>query len=160
MQIRVETRRRREIGAAPDQVFALLADVPDSVAHFPDVLELVSEQGGYTWHMKPERIGPVRVQTIYACRYRIDRERRSVLWEPIAGIGNALVRGAWEIAPADPGTRLTLRTEFDLELDVPRLLRGAAQPIVQSKLERLLDTYLDNLVRTFKGGIGRLRDWR
>ena len=156
-KIKAKLERVRELAASPEDVFSLLADVPDSVSHFPDVASLEEEAGGYRWTMKPTSVAGIRAQTIYGCRYHMDREGLEIRWEPLAGVGNALVHGTWKIAADGPGTRLELATQFEIELDLPLLLRGPAKPFVKGELGRLLDQYLENLATTLGGGDGRLR---
>lgn len=155
-KIKVRVERSREVAASPGDVFLLLADVPDSVAHFPSVESLTPEAGGYRWTMEATSVAGIRVQTVYACRYHADPDALRVRWEPIPGIGNAQVHGAWDIQACRQGSRVSLATEFEIEVDLPFFLRGPAKPFVKGELERLLDTYMDNLARTFGGGDGRV----
>lgn len=159
-KIKVKIQRSREMASRPADVFSLLADVPDSVSHFPDVDSLTPEAGGYRWTMKATAVAGIQVQTIYACRYHLDADELSVRWEPIRGVGNGQVHGSWNIEPSARGSRVDLVTEFEIELNLPFLLRGPAKPFVRGELGRLIDDYLENLVATLEGGDGRLRSPR
>ena len=159
MQVRTRVERSRSMEAAPEEVYALLSNIPESVSHFPDVVDLKEENGGYTWRMKPVGVVSIRVQTEYACRYLCDDAGLGVRWEPIEGVGNAVVSGRWTIEAEGEGTRLGLLNEFVTSFDVPLLFRAAAQPFVQRLLEGLIDRYLDNLATTFAGGDGRVGSW-
>jgi hypothetical protein len=144
------------VPATPAEVYRVVADVPESVAHFPDLLALVPEGGGYTWTFQPRGVARYTVQTIYACKYHTDESTLSVSWTPIEGVGNALVSGHWTIEPADPGTRLSIDYKLVISLDLPKLVRSAAKPVVIRENTQLMERYLDNLKTTFEGGDGRV----
>lgn len=159
-EVVLEVTEQRSVACAPEQVFALLEDVPRSISHFPDLEELAREQDGYRWTMKRAGVHPkVAIQTIYACRYVADAATLTVTWTPIAGVGNAVVQGAWTIAAAGSGATLTLRNELRLRLELPRLVRAVAQPLAQKENARVIQGYADNLVTTLSGGDGVVRRW-
>ena len=148
-----------EVTAAPADVHAVLADVPDSVNHFPDLESLVPERGGYTWTLARMGKGKLSHQLVYACRYDCDPDVPSVAWTPIDGVGNAHVSGRWIIEPSGSGTRLTLHNDLTLFIRrAPRMIRAVAQPVLTRENSRVMAIYLDNLCTTFRGGDGRL--WR
>ncbi|MBT3220371.1 MAG: hypothetical protein HN348_14895 [Proteobacteria bacterium] len=146
------------VPAMPEDVYRVVADVPDSVAHFPDLAALVPENGGYTWHFAPRTVAGFTMQTIYACQYHTDESTLSVSWTPITGVGNATVSGYWTIEPANPGTRLSIDYKLVLDLDLPSLVRSIAEPIVIRENTELMERYLANLKTTFQGGNGRVHD--
>jgi len=148
-----------EVTAAPAEVYAVVADVPDSVNHFPELESLVPERGGYTWTLARMGKGKLSHQLVYACRYECDPDALSVSWSAIDGVGNAHVSGRWIIEPsAAAGTRLTLDNDLRLFIRrAPRMIRGAAQPVLTRENSRIMAIYLDNLCTTFNGGDGRLR---
>lgn len=157
MEISAKVHRSATTRASPEEVYALLADVPRSVAHFPDLDALTFEHGAYTWRLKKLGAGPISFQVHYAARYTCDPAARSVVWVPVAGVGNTRVSGQWRIEPAGAGTRFTLETEFALDLPLPRPLRGAAEALLHKENDRILGEYLGNLVVTMNGGDGRPR---
>jgi len=149
--------RAIEVAAGPDACYALVADVPDSAAHFPQLEELVPEGGGYTWRLEKVGAGKLSLQAIYGSRYDMDPEARRVAWSPIEGVGNARVSGAWTITPQGDGARLDFTNSFTLTVNLPRLLRRPAQALVERENSRLVDAYLANLKETLDGGDGRVR---
>ncbi len=149
--------RAIDVRATPAQVYEVVANVPDSVAHFPDLESLVPEDGAYRWTLKKAGVGRMSMQLVYACRYRTDEGALSVSWTAVSGVGNAAVSGHWTIEPRGEGTRLTLNNDLVLRANAPRLLRKAAEPIFVRENQRLMGIYMDNLKRTFDGGDGRVK---
>jgi len=145
------------VKASADEVYGVLADVPDSVSHFGGLEALEPCQDGYKWTLEKAGVGKLSLQLIYACRYMSDAPSRSVNWEPIPGIGTARVCGHWTIEPQGEGTRLSIHNELVLDVPVPRLLRKPAQKVLEKENGRMLKTYLQNLRTTFDGGNGRVR---
>ena len=155
-EVTVRVERTRSMPTAPEQVYALLADVPDSVSHFPGVVALEPKDGGYVWRLQPVGVGKLTVATVYGCLYECDDSSRSVRWTPMSGVGNARVAGQWRIGADGPHTRLEIENEFTLRMPIPMLLRRMAKPMLAKELERQIDAYLDNLARTFGGDDGRV----
>lgn len=151
--------RRLQVPAAPQAVFDVLVDVPDSVSHFPDVESLLREGPGnaWTWKLKKLGVGKVSLQTVYACRYENDPGTLSIWWSPLEGIGNARASGRWTIQAAGEGTEITLDNEFEMAFKLPKLMKKVAQGAVVRENTRLIDVYLGNLRKTFSGSDGRLR---
>jgi carbon monoxide dehydrogenase subunit G len=155
--VRAELTLSRDVPASPDEAFALLRDAPDSIAHFPRDLEALTPEGdGWRWTMKKAGVGQVSVQMIYAVRYAPDAEARRITWTPIAGVGNAEVRGTWTVEPCGSGSRLTLHNCFDVQLGLPRIARRLAEPIVRHENGRMMRAYVANLATTLAGGDGRV----
>jgi carbon monoxide dehydrogenase subunit G len=157
MRLEASITRSAPVAAAPATVLALLSDVPDSTAHFPTLLSLVPERGGYTWTLAPVRVKGVSVQLVYGCRYTTDAAAGTVTWAPVEGIGNAAVTGGWAVTASGTGSLLTLRNHVILDISLPRLLRPLAQPTLEQNNTTLIEGYLKNLAVTLDGGNGRLR---
>lgn len=151
------THRTFVVPTPPAAVHAVLADVPDSAAHFPSVLSVVADQGGWRWTFEPLGAGPLTLQIVYASRYTSDPKALTVTWAPIPTVGNTRIEGAWRLRPEGAGTHVTLDYAATFLQPVPRLLRRPAKALVEGENARLLDGYIDNLKRTFSGGNGRLR---
>ena len=137
-----------------DTVFAILADVPYSVSHFPKVDQLVDEGGGvYRWEMAKIGVQSYYIQTVYACKYVADEAKRTVTWTPVKGEGNAVVSGKWTLKETkDGGTRLKLSTKGELELPFPGLTKMLLGGFVRSEFEGMIATYIENLQGTFAKG--------
>lgn len=152
---RLDSQRAFDVQAPAAEVYAVLADVPLSVSHFPKVERLTDRGGGvYEWRM--ERVGTekLKIQTIYASRYvsRFDAAtgRGSVDWTPVPGIGNAQIGGRWEIAGAGAGTHLTLTTRGHLDVPLPALMTRVVAPLVAGEFDRLVGRYVENLRARFE----------
>lgn len=157
IKVHAPFNRTMTVPASPKQVFALLADVPDSVAHFPDVESLVFDNGGYTWRLTKAGLPGFQMEIIYACRYVSDTKALTVKWTPIVGVGNSLISGHWTIEPSGEGSRVTITNELIVSVPLPKVARKVAEPVTVRENERRMTGYLDNLATTFRGGDGRVR---
>lgn len=135
-------------------VFDLLSDVPKSVSHFPKVKQLTDLGGGsYRWEMQKVGAGQASLQTIYASHYVSDRTKGSVKWTPVKGEGNALVGGSWKIGKAKQGTDVAFKVDGTVMVPVPGLMKMVVAPVVQGEFEKLVETYIDNLIKVFGGEV-------
>jgi hypothetical protein len=102
-----------------------------------------------------EKVGTaqVNIQTIYASQYVSDRKKGSVVWSPVAGEGNAQVGGSWKLSATKKGTKLQLRIHGVADVPLPALMKVVVVPVVQAEFEKLVETYIDNLIREFGGEV-------
>ena len=141
--------RTFRLAAAPDEVWALLADVPQWGRLYPGVASIVPfpEAGAdaYLWTMEP--LGPPggRVRTVYACRYHRQPAERTLTWTPVPGVGTAQFEGEARLEPHGAGTRGTLRLNAVLQIPAPRFMRGVVRPAVAAEMERRTDEFLERL---------------
>ena len=144
-----------EVRATYDEVFAILSDVPRSVAHFPKVEKLTDlGDGVYKWEMQKVGTAQVNIQTVYASKYSSDKAKGLVKWTPVKGVGNALVGGSWKITDnKGKSTKLVLKTEGTVDVPVPGLMKLVVEPIVASEFEKLVEKYIANLVKAFGGEV-------
>lgn len=157
MDLVAHVRRSQSVRASLEAVYALLADVPRSVAHFPEMEELLFANGVYTWKLKKLGAGPLIYQVVYGARYHFDASRKSVRWEPVAGVGNAEVSGQWILQPEGSGCNFTMEAQYTVHTPFPRLMKSAAEAIMHRENERIIGSYLENLATTLHGGDGRVR---
>ena len=140
------------VKAKAADVFALLSDVPASVSHFPKVEKLTDMGGGvYQWEMEKVGTAQVNIQTVYASQYVSDKAKGTVTWTPVKGVGNALVGGNWAIVDNKKSTGVTLAIEGTIVLPLPGLMKMVVAPIVEGEFEKLVEQYIDNLIRHFGG---------
>jgi carbon monoxide dehydrogenase subunit G len=143
------------VKAAPDECFGVLSDVPTSVGFFPKVDKLSDLGGGvYKWEMEKVGTAQVNIQTVYASKYVSNKAKGSVVWTPVKGQGNALVGGSWKIAPAKgkkSGTDLVLKIEGTVDVPLPGLMKMVVGPVVKGEFEKLVEKYIDNLIKRFGG---------
>lgn len=134
------------------EVFDLLSDVPESVSHFPKVDKLVDMGDGvYRWEMAKVGTAQVNIQTVYASKYVSDRKKGTVVWTPVPGVGNALVGGSWKITDAKKSTALEFKVNGTVNVALPGLMKMVVVPVVQGEFEKLVEKYIDNLVKRFGG---------
>ena len=135
-------------------VFDVLSDVPTSVSFFPKVHQLVDLGGSvYRWEMEKVGTAQVNIQTIYACKYASDRKKGTVVWTPVKGEGNALVGGSWKISEGKKGTDVVLKTAGDVTVPLPGLMKMVVVPVVEGEFEKLVEKYIDNLIKRFGGEV-------
>ena len=135
-------------------VFDILSDVPTSVGFFPKVDRLVDlGQGVYRWEMEKVGTAQVNIQTVYASKYVSDRKRGTVVWTPVKGEGNALVGGNWKIVDLKNRTALALQIKGTVQVPLPGLMKMVVVPVVKGEFEKLVEKYIDNLIKKFGGEV-------
>lgn len=152
--VTIDVSKQFETPASPEAVFELLADVPRSASHFPDVEKLEPLGGNaFRWIMEKIAIGDHTLQqTIYTCVYRSDPATLSVSWTPVEGEGNARVEGSWRLDPAGTGTAIRLHTKGALEVDLPGFLQFLLSPLIELTFTQKIDRYIANLQEAFAKG--------
>jgi carbon monoxide dehydrogenase subunit G len=133
-------------------VFDVLSDVPTSAAFFPKVDKL-TDLGGDTYRWEMEKVGTaqVNIQTVYASKYVSNRAKGTVVWTPVKGEGNALVGGSWKIADQKKSTAIEFKVKGTVEVPLPGLMKMVVVPVVRGEFEKLVEKYIDNLVKKFGG---------
>ncbi|MDP2304798.1 MAG: SRPBCC family protein [Pseudomonadota bacterium] len=157
MDISSDVRRGVDTPADLDAAYALLADVPRSIAHFPDVESVVPHGETWVWRLRRLGAGPIQFQVHYASRYHVDPAARTVAWDAVPDVGNTRVSGRWVLTPGAHGVRIAMEARFVVDAPFPRLLRPAVEAIVAREIDRLVGAYLQNLTTTLAGGDGRPR---
>jgi carbon monoxide dehydrogenase subunit G len=136
------------------EVFDLVSDVPTSVSHFPKVHQLVDLGGGvYRWEMEKVGTAQVKIQTVYASKYVSDRKKGTVVWTPVKGEGNALVSGSWKVTEGKKGTALEFKVDGTVNVPLPGLMKMIVVPVVKGEFEKLVEKYIDNLIKKFGGEV-------
>lgn len=143
-----------EVRARAAKVFAVISDVPASARHYPKLAKLDDlGKGTFRWQLEPVGAGQFQIETVYTSQYRVDKKKKSVTWKAVPGAGNAEVNGSWTLVDQKTSTLLTLRLHGVLHLPLPALLQSVAAPLVIAENERLVEAYIDNLIRTFGGEV-------
>jgi carbon monoxide dehydrogenase subunit G len=133
-------------------VFELLSDVPTSVSFFPKVDKLTDLGGGvYRWEMAKVGTAQVNIQTIYASKYVANKAKGTVIWTPVKGEGNALVGGSWKITDQKKTTALEFKVQGTVDVPLPGLMKMVVAPVVKGEFEKLVEQYIDNLIKRFGG---------
>ena len=141
-----------EVNAPYAEVFSVLSDVPTSASHFPKLARLVDlGDDSYRWEMDKVGTDSLHIQTVYASRYVADKKKGSVVWTPVAGVGNAQVGGSWVIRKMKTCTHLVLRLSGELQLPLPALMKALVTPVVVGEYEDLVEQYIDRLIKRFGG---------
>ena len=152
--VKIDLAYEFEVKAKAAEVFAVLSDVPTSVSHFPKVEQLTDMGGGvYKWEMEKVGTAQVNIQTVYASKYVSDQAKGTVKWTPVKGVGNALVGGNWKIVDNKKSTGVTLAIQGEIEVPLPGLMKMIVVPVVQGEFEKLVEKYIDNLIKRFGGEV-------
>ena len=150
--VKIDLGYEFDVKAKAAEVFDLLSDVPTSVSHFPKVEQLTDlGDGVYQWEMEKVGTAQVNIQTIYASKYVSDKAKGTVKWTPVKGVGNALVGGHWKIVDKKKSTGVTLAIQGEIEVPLPGLMKMVVAPIVEGEFEKLVEKYIDNLIKRFGG---------
>ena len=150
VEVSLSVERAVAMRLAPDAAFALLSDVPAWGAFFPHAerVEAFPPAGphAYRWEMAP--LGPPggAVRVVYACRYAADAAARTVVWTPVAGVGNGVFSGAIALGPAPGGgTAGAFRLDARLTIPAPQFVRGLVVAAVTFEFGRMVDTFTGRL---------------
>ena len=142
------------VKASVKDVFDLVSDVPTSASHFPKVDKLTDVGGGvYRWEMAKVGTAQVNIQTVYASKYVSDRKKGTVTWTPVKGEGNALVSGSWKLSQGKKGTDIEFKVNGTVDVPLPGLMKVIVAPVVSGEFEKLVEKYIDNLVKKFGGEV-------
>ncbi len=143
------------VKAKAADVFAVLADVPTSVSHFPKVDKLTDMGDGvYKWEMEKVGTAQVNIQTVYASKYVSDAAKGTVKWTPVKGVGNALVGGSWKVTDnKGKSTAIELKIKGTVDVPLPGLMKMVVGPVVEGEFEKLVDKYIANLIKRFGGEV-------
>ena len=135
-------------------VFDVLSDVPTSAGFFPK-LDKLTDLGSntYRWEMAKVGTAQVNIQTIYASKYVSDRKKGSVVWTPVKGEGNALIGGSWKIVDQKTSTALEFKVAGTVDVPLPGLMKMVVAPVVKGEFEKLVEQYIDNLIKRFGGEV-------
>ena len=133
-------------------VFDVLSDVPTSASFFPKVDKLTDLGGGtYRWEMEKVGTAQINIQTVYASKYVANRAKGSVVWTPVKGEGNALVGGSWKITDQKKTTALEFKVAGTVDVPLPGLMKVVVGPVVAGEFEKLVEKYIENLIKRFGG---------
>ena len=136
------------------EVFDVLSDVPTSASFFPKVDKLTDLGGGvYRWEMAKVGTAQVNIQTIYASKYTSNKAKGAVTWTPVEGEGNALVGGSWKMTDNKTSTALEFKVSGTVEVPLPGLMKMVVAPVVKGEFEKLVEKYIDNLIKRFGGEV-------
>ena len=156
--VKIDLGYEFEVKAPANEVFEVLSDVPTSVGHFPKVDQLTDMGDGvYQWEMEKVGTAQVNIQTVYASKYtsKFDaaKNKGSVKWTPVKGVGNALVGGHWTIGGKAKSTAIELAIQGEIEVPLPGLMKMVVAPVVEGEFEKLVDKYIANLIKRFGGEV-------
>jgi carbon monoxide dehydrogenase subunit G len=155
ISVPIELGYEFEVKGKYDDVFGLLSDVPASVAHFPKVDKLTDMgENVYKWEMQKVGTAQVNIQTVYASKYASDKAKGTVKWTPVKGVGNALVGGSWKVTDnKGKSTKVVLKIDGTVDVPLPGLMKMVVEPVVAGEFEKLVEKYIDNLVKRFGGEV-------
>lgn len=143
-----------EVKAPLKEVFDVLSDVPTSAGFFPKVDRLTDLGGGiYRWEMEKVGTAQVNIQTVYASKYTSNKAKGTVTWAPVDDQGNARVGGSWKMTDNKASTALEFKVNGTVEVPLPGLMKLVVAPVVKGEFEKLVEKYIDNLIKRFGGEV-------
>lgn len=147
--VSIKLKKKFSVAADKETTFQLLSNVPASTNHFPDLDKLVQEATNtFRWEMKKISLGPISLQTIYACEYSSDPDTHKISWVPRKTDGeNAIVTGEWILEESESGCDITLLTDAKMTIPLPSLAGIGLKPVVRVEFETLTNTYIKNLTK-------------
>lgn len=146
-KITVSVNKTFDVNADVDRVFDLLANVPESASHYPNVDKLNDKGDGvYEWVMEEIGVANFSHQVIYSSKYVSDKAAGTIEWTPVGG--NSDISGNWKLSDNGSGTTCVFTVNADLDIPVPRLLKGMAKPMVEQQFNGQIDEYIGNLKTT------------
>jgi carbon monoxide dehydrogenase subunit G len=149
-KVNVDIQKEFDVPADFDKVFDLLANVPESVSHFPKVDQLVDlGDNSFRWEMEKIGIQKYYLQTVYGCKYESDKDSGSITWKPVSNVGNAEIEGSWKINNQGDRTHIELKTKGILTLPFPGLAKMVIAPFASREFEGMVNQYIENLKKTF-----------
>ena len=152
VSVDIEMAYEFSVKAPFKDVFDVLSDVPTSASFFPKVEQLVDMgDDTYRWEMQKVGTAQVNLQTIYASKYTADRKKGSVTWAPVKGVGNAQISGSWKVTDKKTQTDLVLKLNGKVDTPLPGLMKMVVVPVVNGEFEKLVEKYIDNLIKRFGG---------
>lgn len=147
ISVKIDVKKSFEADCSWQKVFDTLANVPVSASFFPKVKNLEDlGDGVFKWEMEKIGVDRYSIQTIYACKYTSNKGEGWVKWEPVAGIGNGVVSGAWNLTSLAPQkTRINFAVKGELTIPLPGLLRFLIAPVVSVAFLGMISRYHRNL---------------
>ena len=68
-------------------------------------------------------------------------------------MGNGLVSGSWTITDKKKSTHVLLNIHGEINVPLPGLMKLIVVPVVTRENEKLIEKYIDNLVKRFGGEV-------
>ena len=154
ISVNIDLAYEFDVKAKAAEVFEVLSDVPTSASHFPKLDKLTDlGDGAYQWEMAKVGTAQVNIQTVYASKYVSNKAKGTVVWTPVKGVGNAQVGGNWKIVDNKTSTNITLSIKGTVDVPLPGLMKMVVAPVVEGEFEKLVDKYIDNLIKRFGGEV-------
>lgn len=154
ISVNIDLAYEFDVKAKAAEVFDVLSDVPTSASHFPKLDKLTDlGDGAYQWEMAKVGTAQVNIQTVYASKYVSNKAKGTVVWTPVKGVGNAQVGGNWKIVDNKTSTNITLSIKGTVDVPLPGLMKMVVAPVVEGEFEKLVDKYIDNLIKRFGGEV-------
>lgn len=147
VEIKSSITRKIELGTDFDTVFGLLEDPPATARYFPK-LENMEKLGDNSWRWDMERIGLGSVTFLklsFNCRYRIERNKGVISWEPLDRDDRATIEGRLTVTTTDNGCRLDIESSGTGRLKLPTELEPILTSLATMVAEHLVDRFLHNI---------------
>jgi len=148
--VNIEVDKTLIFNAPAEEVFELLANVPESAGFFPKLQSLNKiENNTYQWLIEEIGHGGHSFQPAYTCEYKIDKENGIISWAPVWSKDNTAIKGSWVIDENEGVSSVRFQSSIVVNLPFSKLIKVIVQAIVKQKFDQILEQYLDNLQSNF-----------
>ncbi|SDW29256.1 SRPBCC family protein [Marinobacter mobilis] len=144
--INIHSQTEVSIQADHDTVFEYLLDTQKTVSHYPTLERLEQLQDNqWLWRLREINAKGFSHQIVYGVEYSNDPASGQILWQPLPGLGNSQIHGAFQLKSLGQHTQVHLEVRGALDIPVPRLLKSMAKPFVEREFESQVHTFANNL---------------
>lgn len=146
MKAKIDLQRVARIEGDADELFALLSDLPKTMAHFPKLRSFTEhENGAWLWDIEPIHVAGMTYEISVATGFEIDSGKRVVTLLPVSSIGHAHIGGHFRAVQSGDHAELQLDIAGTIEVDVPMLLRAPAKPFIRGYFAKLVDRFIERI---------------
>lgn len=135
------------VSAGYSQVFDLLSDVPSALSLHPNTEEVIKiEENVYKVLMK--RIGTPKhyFQFSYTSVYDSSRENGVICWKPHSIDDKLQIDGSFKLsAVSDDATGVQIDVKSEMELGLPRFMRGLTYRFIKEDNDRVWASFAENV---------------
>jgi carbon monoxide dehydrogenase subunit G len=145
-RVAADVERSAEVGAAPEDVWAVVSDVERLGELMPEVETYEPVERGWRWVMAPQQRLGQTFQPHFTVRYTLE-EPEEVRFERVTTAGETSEAEGHIRVSADgaDGARVDFRLELTVDVPVPRLLVGSVRAMLTDEIRRLADGFLANV---------------
>ncbi len=146
----IEENKTLNLPGEYDQVFDELADTVKMAQMLPGLDQIV-DQGDdvFRWEMEKTGFGKYAFQLVYAVKYTIEKDKGTISWVPIKGVGNGVNQGKTTVTATDDGVKVNLYSKIEVEFPFPKLAKALIKPLVMREFKSTTEQFEANIKKHF-----------